>query len=972
MTLSSVIVDSTRATSESVQRQLSGARPANLSSFRNSRGRLTQRHDLQVPVAVERQAFPGRKCRQRVKALFRRACRVLCESRVFASLTTLLTLYALFGDDARLIFTRKAADEIFDWITIGTMIMFAIEIAAFCGGKAEYLWGFFFWLDIIATVTLVADVTTVGELLFGDSISTAMRDDAGDQSTGGGSGGSGGDGGEATRAARMSRAGTRAGRVVRLIRLLRLVKMLKVLKKDDKNRYNSFPGEDWDDDDEEHQVQESAVSKKLSEMTTRRVIVLVLLIMLFLPVFNVATFLNRLDSSGQYGINVIYRQWCDDMQAFGASSGPLARAAYLQSTDRQVYEDALLQYIYKHNWFAHSVEVPSGKSSPQDNFNRLFWLGANPIDAPEAEFLLPGLTGSQLWNERWAQADWDYFSGEIPEEVVGLLTAPWSESGSCVRGRYRGISLIQFEEDEIRCPEELRYQERTALYPQWATEAELERMTFLFVFDRRAGSITEAMLNLFQTLFICFLLSIGSLTFANDANKLVLAPIERMIFKLEKIRNDPLEALKIKHGERQLRAGRQKTGDEERCRDYCKRCLVALLPCCARSLGAANTQVPEPMETQVLERTIIRIASLLAIGFGAAGAQIVGQNMKDNDSSAIMGVIPGTKVEGIFAYCRIDDFSSAVEGLQDHVTIFVNGIASIVHSCVDEFFGNPNKNVGDAFLLVWRLSGQPPDKRCRLADMSLVALTRIVDRLACNWRVAQYRGDVRLLRRLPGYRVRLRFGLHCGWAIEGAIGSEFKIDASYISPQVDTASALQSLASDYRCFILASGALVDMLSQGIKDECRLIDNIVLAEDRRGVRHKLYTLDLDDLVLQVEERSEVPTTGPAKAKARWLRHQQKHERWSDDYQMHQVFLKDMHINAMRAKFSEEFYCRFAMAYANYEAGNWPVAMQMLEVTRALVSPDDGPSDILLRYMALSGGVAPAAWSGHRLVSSTNRR
>ena len=29
-------------------------------------------------------------------------------------------------------------------------------------------------------------------------------------------------------------------------------------------------------------------------------------------------------------------------------------------------------------------------------------------------------------------------------------------------------------------------------------------------------------------------------------------------------------------------------------------------------------------------------------------------------------------------------------------------------------------------------------------------------------------------------QVTLGFGLHCGWAIEGAIGSEYKIDASYL------------------------------------------------------------------------------------------------------------------------------------------------------------------------------------------------
>lgn len=33
--------------------------------------------------------------------------------------------------------------------------------------------------------------------------------------------------------------------------------------------------------------------------------------------------------------------------------------------------------------------------------------------------------------------------------------------------------------------------------------------------------------------------------------------------------------------------------------------------------------------------------------------------------------------------------------------IFVNNIADVVHSMVDRFGGAANKNIGDAFLLVW-------------------------------------------------------------------------------------------------------------------------------------------------------------------------------------------------------------------------------------------------------------------------------
>ena len=34
--------------------------------------------------------------------------------------------------------------------------------------------------------------------------------------------------------------------------------------------------------------------------------------------------------------------------------------------------------------------------------------------------------------------------------------------------------------------------------------------------------------------------------------------------------------------------------------------------------------------------------------------------------------------------------------------VFVNEIAEIVHGTVDTFLGSANKNIGDAFLLVWK------------------------------------------------------------------------------------------------------------------------------------------------------------------------------------------------------------------------------------------------------------------------------
>lgn len=42
------------------------------------------------------------------------------------------------------------------------------------------------------------------------------------------------------------------------------------------------------------------------------------------------------------------------------------------------------------------------------------------------------------------------------------------------------------------------------------------------------------------------------------------------------------------------------------------------------------------------------------------------------------------------------------------------------------------------------------------------------------------------------YKVKMGFGMHSGWAIEGAIGSEFKIDASYLSSNVNISSRLEA------------------------------------------------------------------------------------------------------------------------------------------------------------------------------------
>ena len=71
------------------------------------------------------------------------------------------------------------------------------------------------------------------------------------------------------------------------------------------------------------------------------------------------------------------------------------------------------------------------------------------------------------------------------------------------------------------------------------------------------------------------------------------------------------------------------------------------------------------------------------------------------------------------------------------------------------------------------------------------------------------------------------FGLHVGWAIEGAIGSEYKIDASYLSPNVNMASRLEAATKQFGTTLLMSEDFVCMLSPFVRRRVRQIDCVTV-------------------------------------------------------------------------------------------------------------------------------------------------
>lgn len=106
------------------------------------------------------------------------------------------------------------------------------------------------------------------------------------------------------------------------------------------------------------------------------------------------------------------------------------------------------------------------------------------------------------------------------------------------------------------------------------------------------------------------------------------------------------------------------------------------------------------METVLLEAAITKIGHLLALGFGEAGSAIIGNNM--TGEGELNPMIEGQRTYAIFGFTDIRNFAANTEVLQINIMSFVNQIAEISHSQVDKYGGSANKNLGEAFLFVWK------------------------------------------------------------------------------------------------------------------------------------------------------------------------------------------------------------------------------------------------------------------------------
>ena len=77
----------------------------------------------------------------------------------------ILTFYALFADDYRLLTSPKNLDPVYDVLTILAIVSFTSELIISIFAKVGYFFSYFFWLDLLSTLSLILDIVVVKEFI---------------------------------------------------------------------------------------------------------------------------------------------------------------------------------------------------------------------------------------------------------------------------------------------------------------------------------------------------------------------------------------------------------------------------------------------------------------------------------------------------------------------------------------------------------------------------------------------------------------------------------------------------------------------------------------------------------------------------------------------------------------------------------------------------------------------------------------
>ena len=484
----------------------------------------------------------------------------------------------------------------------------------------------------------------------------------------------------------------------------------------------------------------------------------------------------------------------------------------------------------------------------------------------------------------------------------------------------------------------------------------------IIIYDNYIYIFKYYLFNLIRTIFSIGIFLFIYLLFLFDINNVMLSSIEKMVKKVEKMAKNPsLES--------------DSSNDINENKTHCLSFLE-------------YSQEKRKMDDfKIIIDKISKICSLVSFGFGEAGTQIISQVLKEGLNVDINPLIPGKKVMGIYGFCDIRNFTDTTEILKEKVMIFVNQVAEIVHQITADYCGSANKNIGDAFLLVWKLEDRfikevvnkqgikelklkNVNRINQICDMVLICFIRILIEINKSYKLAEYRYHKGLNARMKNYKTRLGFGLHLGQSIEGAIGSMFKIDASYLSTDVNMANELEENTKTFKKELIMSGDFYDYLSEDAKAYVRLLD---IFKSKSGQIIRLYSIDLDLENIPIEKQKD-SMFKENNIEKKWEIIKQKRKiskilyddiviRHKSDI-WNEFVSEDDDFKLVRENYPNEFVETYNNGMEEFKKGNWPEAKDLLTSAQELIEGEDPAIKLNIEYMEKYKFLSPHTWKGYK--------
>ena len=465
-----------------------------------------------------------------------------------------------------------------------------------------------------------------------------------------------------------------------------------------------------------------------------------------------------------------------------------------------------------------------------------------------------------------------------------------------------------------------------------------------------------AYIGIVRSFVVIIMIFIFFFKFKNDIKTLVIEPLDIMIKTVEKIAKDP------------------------KCANNVKELEQAILSITKKKKRRDIIQNGDIMyEIEIIRSNIIKISNIMITVIGDSGCEIIKQNLNSNQE--ISYNIIGKRIYGIFGFCEIRNFYEINEILQEDSIILINEIAEIVHRNVHLYGGDVSKNFGESFLVVWKIISndvsinkkgvlifnKESESTRFICDQALIAFLSILIEINNSPKILKYMNNKYIQSKIKNFKVRMGFGLQIGWAIEGTIGSTYKIEPSYLGPYVNMACKFIAATKIYGVSILFSDDIYELLSPELREYCRMIDRVIVKKSKKPII--LYSVDVN---LDLTEKKNYTDFMLEKDPKKLLLSKKENieigislEGSIGKFVLNKNSFKEL---LTRTK-SEIFYSTFLEGMNLYLGGKWNKSYNLLKLAlESIENGTDGPTVTLMNYMKKFKLVAPIEWNSSRVLNS----